>query len=305
MSGAMSATAHDQLAYESRVKVPYGIGAAIAALLLVVAAVTGLAGPHSTVSEATIGLIYVHKRAGLDLLGALCRGLAYAGLGVSLDWLYRVSRARNPGIPFFIRFFNLIGAPLLAIAVVAYQVVIMSDASSFVKTNLETYVQANAATSGATIPAISIALDLGLLLVTAGFIWIVLNGMRVGLLTKGMGYGGMVAGVLVLFQIFGYAGLVLQGLWLLALGLLFAGRWPPGLPSAWTSGRAEPWPTNAELRERRGGGAGRQPRGRAAAHEPEPAPVTSTATAVKDDPADGAAARTRSSTPKRKRKRRH
>ncbi len=298
----MSATAHDQLAYEGRVKVAYGVAAAVAALLLVVAAVTGLAGPHSNVDEATIGLIEVHKRAGLDLLGAVCRGLAYVGLGLSLDWLYRVSRARNPAIPPFIRYFNLIGAPLLAIAVIAYQVIIMSDASKFVKTGLETYMQANAATGGAIIPVVSILLDLGLLLVTAGFVWVVLNGMRVGLLTKGLGYGGMVAGVLVLFQVFGYAGLVLQALWLLALALLFAGRWPAGLPAAWTSGRAERWPTSAELRERRNAGPGR-PRGRGAP-QPEPAAVTSTATAVEDDAADAGAARTRSGTPKRKRKRR-
>jgi hypothetical protein len=309
MSIPMSAAVNEQVAYESRVKLRYGVVAAIAGLFLVIAAVTGLAGPHSSVNEATIGLISVHKRAGLDLLGAIARGLAYLGLGVALDWLFRTARARNPGIAPFIRYFVVIGIPLLAVTVIVYQVVIMADASTFVKHAQLTYMQANAATGGSLIPVISIMLDVGLLLVTAGFIWVALNGMRVGLLTKGMGYGGIVAGVLVLFQVFGYAGLVLQALWLLALGLLFAGRWPAGIPAAWSSGKAEPWPTAAEVRAQRGAAAGRgRPgegdRAKPARKRPEPAAVTSTATAVDGGESDPAGGGTRSAAQKRKRKRR-
>jgi hypothetical protein len=65
------------------------------------------------------------------------------------------------------------------------------------------------------------------------------------------------------------------------------------VPKAWSSGRAEPWPSAAELRAQRAEGIRRQSRpkpGRKPEPEPEPEPV--------------AARTTRSNTPKRKRKRR-
>jgi hypothetical protein len=115
--------------------------------------------------------------------------------------------------------------------------------------------------------------------------------MRVGLLTRFMGYLGIFTGVLVLFPI-GSPVPVVQGFWLLALGYLFSGRWPTGIPPAWRSGRAEPWPSSAAMREQRMKAAGGGGRGKPA---PTPAPQTVGA------PAPG---RTRSATPKRKRKRR-
>jgi len=59
--------------------------------------------------------------------------------------------------------------------------------------------------------------------------------MRVGLLTRFMGYLGIFTGVLVLFPI-GSPVPVVQGFWLLALAYLFSGRWPNGVPPAWRSG---------------------------------------------------------------------
>ena len=61
--------------------------------------------------------------------------------------------------------------------------------------------------------------------------------MRVGLLTRLMGYIGIVAGaMLVLFPL-----PVVQIFWMGALGALFFGRWPGGDPPAWRTGKAEPW----------------------------------------------------------------
>jgi hypothetical protein len=118
-----------------------------------------------------------------------------------------------------------------------------------------------------------------------------------------MGYLGMFAGALVLFQITQIP--VVQTYWLLALAYLFSGRWPTGVPPAWRSGRAESWGSAAELRAKRAAGAagggtrpsgwswGGKPRG-----VPTPAPQSAGAAGATSD------SRTRSTTPKRKRKRR-
>ncbi|MGI8801785.1 MAG: hypothetical protein ACR2KV_06370 [Solirubrobacteraceae bacterium] len=80
------------------------------------------------------------------------------------------------------------------------------------------------------------------------FVMIPLNAQRAGLLTRFMGVLGIVSGALIVIlpplQ-------VLQAFWLVALGTLLSGRTKSPLPPAWTSGEAEPWPSQQELRERR------------------------------------------------------
>ena len=82
---------------------------------------------------------------------------------------------------------------------------------------------------------------------------------------------------------------IVQAYWLGGLAVLFAGRWPSGMPPAWQTGRVERWPSSQELREQRmrqRNGAGRE--------QPAREPVAAAA----------APKQTRSTTPKRKRKRR-
>src|ERR1019366_8389655 len=130
------------------------------------------------------------------------------------------------------------------------------------------------------------------LLLAIGFVLVSLNGMRVGLLSRFMGYLGIFAGVLVLFQITQVP--IVQAYWLLAFAYLVSGRWPTGVPPAWRSGRAEPWPSSQEMRAGRLGASGH---GRA---QPSATPAPETVGAP--GPAGG---RGRSGGSKRKRKRRH
>jgi hypothetical protein len=44
---------------------------------------------------------------------------------------------------------------------------------------------------------------------------------------------------------------IIQSFWLAAIAVLIAGRWPNGVPPSWRSGKAEPWPSQQELREQR------------------------------------------------------
>jgi hypothetical protein len=97
---------------------------------------------------------------------------------------------------------------------------------------------------------------------------VALNAMRVGLLTRFLGVLGIIVGVLPVLGAIGGFQLdqpgVIRAFWMVAVGLMIAGR--VSTPPAWQTGRAEPWPTQQQLREQRDGAAGRT------AAAPEPAP---------------------------------
>jgi len=133
--------------------------------------------------------------------------------------------------------------------------------------------------------------------VAVAFVLVSLAAMNQGLLTRFMGYLGMFAGALVLFQITQVP--VVQTFWLLAIAYLISGRWPTGVPPAWRSGRSEPWPSSAEMRARRAADMSeRRQRGGATPSKPAAKPQPEPAAAPVNE-------RTRATTPKRKRKRRN
>jgi hypothetical protein len=125
------------------------------------------------------------------------------------------------------------------------------------------------------------------------FVIISLNAMRVGLLTRFMGVLGIIVGVLFVIPLGTLQ--VVQPFWLLTLTALFLGRWPNGVPPAWQTGKAEPWPSQQELREEREKTKAAQLKADGKA-EPEAEPEAAAATASQ--------APTHPSSKKRKRKRR-
>ena len=82
------------------------------------------------------------------------------------------------------------------------------------------------------------ALALGFWLVKAS-----LDAMRVGLLTRFMGVVGIALGPAFVLQF----GFLILPVWLIALGAMFAGFWPRGLPPAWQSGESLPWPSSQDV----------------------------------------------------------
>lgn len=255
----MGATVADQLQYESRVRLRYGVIAFIAALLLVGSQVLQFVGPSTDVTELTLSLITAHKREALDIGGAVVYLFSMLGLAALLGWVFGASRFRNPEMKPFIGWMVQIGPVLAGVMYLAYMVLLGSKANTFVSTGSQGYPQANSLTSGGLIDVLPLLWQLGTLVLTIGVIWTSLNAMRVGLVTKAVGYAGVIAGALFLFPISGLAPLV-QGFWLAAVAVTLAARWPSGDLPAWTSGTAVPWPTpqRAAAQQRQP----RQPRGR-------------------------------------------
>jgi hypothetical protein len=295
----MATAIDDQLLYETRMRPRVAVAAIAAGVLLVVAAALELVGPHAAVNELTLGLINEHRRFKLDLVSNLVGAVGWLGVAFTLRFLFRAARARNEQLNPFFGVIAITGAAAIAISGVALAIASSLWAHDFVSQGSQTYDQAKSLTSGPLLPILSYAGLLGLLMTAVGYVLISLNAMRVGLLTRFMGYLGIFAGVLTIAAITPVP--IVPGYWLVALGILFLGRWPTGTPPSWRSGRSEPWPSTQQMREEArqrntGGRGGRaKPAGRAPAVKPAPAAPMATGEA------NGSA---RSTAQKRKRKKR-
>jgi hypothetical protein len=283
-------TTVDRLSNERRLRPRFALLAALAGVLLFGGAAVQATGPQAKVTELTVQLLVTSRRTGLEVVGAVVNGLGLLGLGATLGFLFTSVKARRPEMSQGTWIVAIVGVVLAAIGGISYGVVIAQKAHEFATQGAQTYPEAKALLSGGAVAALQYGGLLGSLLVAVGFVLVSLNAMRVGLLTRFLGYLGIAAAAASLLLIGSAPALLLEVAWLLAVAYLLAGRWPNGDPPAWRSGEAVPWPSSAALREQRGRG---RPAARAAKQaEARPEPVATSPSG------------TRSTTPKRKRKRR-
>jgi hypothetical protein len=239
----------EQLVFESRQRQRQIAFAGGGGVLLMVASIIGLLGPHSVVSEETLNLITESHRSGYDIVATILNSVAELSFGVTLWYLWRCAKVRANKSLSYIPAIVVAGVVIAAITDLVYVIAFAHIASEFVSTGAQTYDEANRLESSSVIALCKILGQLAALLIAVSFVLVSLQAMRVGLLPKFMGYVGMLAGALFLFPITELP--IVQLFWLLALALLFSGRWPDGVPAAWKTGRAEAWPSSAEMRARR------------------------------------------------------
>ena len=286
------------LTYESRVRTRQVVIAIVAGLCLIIASIIQLTGPHTKVDELTLDLLVANQRFPLDLISSVINAIGSLAIAGTLLFLFTAARSRNPDKTRpWVRILVLVGGGLSAVAGVIYAVVVAIKVHEFATTGSQTYAEANHLTTGTGLLGLQLLGQLAALLVAVAFVLVSLAAMNQGLLTRFMGYLGMFAGALVLFQITQVP--VVQTFWLLAIAYLISGRWPTGVPPAWRSGRSEPWPSSAEMRARRAADMSeRRQRGGATPSKPAAKPQPEPAAAPVNE-------RTRATTPKRKRKRRN
>ena len=251
----------------------------------------------------------VGQSPGVLILGAVLFGLGSVAIYFAMAYLFRAVKARKPEFQQIALIMAAIGAFGFGLGRAVSEIARYLGARDFVDAADHT----NSAASDALSPPASLigqviwqaaALALGF-----AFVLIALNAMRVGLLTRFMGVLGIIVGVTFVLPLDQQG--IIRVFWLGALGVLFLGRMPSGMPKAWTTGTAEPWPSQQQLREQR-----EAARAEGAAERGEPAPRRSPPTertpAKTPPPAppsprrpDAAAAGTENSaSKKRKRKRR-
>ena len=176
------------------------------------------------------------------LLAALLSAAGALGMGYALLFVARAAQARaekfpRAGVPL-----PVIGAALMALSLLAVALGTNSTVKAVLDTDRTVQGVSDVKASGLLVGG-QLAEVAGRFALGGGWILIALHAMRTGLLTRFMGVLGIFSGVLIVLPVVGTPLPVVQAFWLLALAVILLDRWPGGVPPAWRTGKAEPWPT--------------------------------------------------------------
>ena len=217
----------DELARERR----FGRIAAVAAVVSGIALYGGILWAQLAYSDAPDNkadrLRYFDRHAGEILASAVIQAVGMLLLAVVALHLYRAVKARKPDEPLVVAVMGVYGPVGMALITVAQAVALTIIAGDFADRPSQTLAAAEDALKD---PALLIPRYLGISAALALAFWLVkgsLDAMRVGLLTRFMGVFGIALGPAFVLQ---FGSLILP-LWLIALGALFAGRWPRRPPT--------------------------------------------------------------------------
>ncbi|HTZ86591.1 MAG TPA: hypothetical protein VMB05_07970 [Solirubrobacteraceae bacterium] len=216
----------------------------------------GVASPATSPRASEVKFISHH--AGPLIAGSLLAAVAIAVLTLVLLLLVEATRFRRPETWGPARMLIVAGGSSLAVISVAHQIVTAIETHNFaVGHDFSNTAVDNALTKGAANLAIDYLDLVAGLSLAVGMIVVMINAMRVGLLTRWMGVVGIISGILIFLPIGGATLEVVPAFWIVAMGILYIGKWPNGQPPAWESGEARPWPSRAQMREQAGGAKGK------------------------------------------------
>jgi len=231
---------------EARERPRMAVVAIVAAVFTLAGSLVGQIASSGSPKNLPAGLLFYHDHQATQYVGAACSVIGAIAIAFVLDFLLRATRARNPALPWQIRPLPWIGAIGVAIFTAVYQIALAVNVEHFATQGTQTYEEARKAIEAGVPPVVGPLVQLALAL---AIVMIAVNAMRVGLLTRFLGYLGAISGALFLIALVPIP--IVQAYWLGALAMLFAGRSPSGTPPAWQSGEAIPWPSPAEMREQR------------------------------------------------------
>jgi hypothetical protein len=191
---------------------------------------------------------YLDTKTVLVLLIGIGGFIGWIGVAWAVGFLGVATRARLPTFRRFIIYVPIVGGVVLGVSVLMSQLGSLQVVSEFLDSN-RTVKAATDADNGLIVFA-RLLYQLGTLALAVGLVMVALNAMRVGLLTRMLGYIGIASGaMMVLFPL-----PIVQIFWLGAFGFVLLGRWPGGELPAWATGESVPWPTpeRPPPRQRRG-----------------------------------------------------
>jgi len=192
---------------------------------------------------------YRGDKAALFTVSTILSVVGAIGALLALSYLFRAARARNPQIGRAVGWSVAAALALYPLGRGIREIATWIEYSQFADAAERTPGAQRDIGAEGILPGAALLEILGAFALALSFVLVSMNAMRVGLLTRFLGILGVIVGALAVFQL--DAPQVVRGIWLVFLGLVIAGRYPGGRPPAWETGRAEPWPTQQELRERR------------------------------------------------------
>jgi hypothetical protein len=202
------------------------------------------------------------------VLANVVKALGFIALAWALTFLIVAARARRPQVARPMVYVALVGAVLSALAGIAFWVAYKDAVSTFLAGPHTVDRAADAGGGSFLLTGQFIGLA-GQLALAVGYVFVALNALRAGLLTKFMGILGCIIGVLVIIPLGPLP--IVQAFWLVAVAALFFGYWPSGMPPAWKTGREEPWPKQSEMAEKRRAAMAARRAARSGQPAPEPA----------------------------------
>jgi hypothetical protein len=242
-------TREEQLQWEARWGRPAGIGAFLAAFMLLASRVTFVPEDRPGFEPGPDGYLSIDEQSGGYLTAAILAALAALLLLLVFYYLFRAIQARGGAMPRWFVYLVYAAPVVYALGELWAAFETMSLADDFAsgrpirgepgEDRLNDLVDPN-------IPLQSVR-SAGTVAVAFLFVMLPLRARRVGLLSPFMGILGVITGVLVVFAQLGLTPII-EAFWLGAIGVLYFGRWPGGRGPAWESGEAEPWPTPAQRR---------------------------------------------------------
>jgi hypothetical protein len=230
---------------EARERPRAAVVAIAAAAFTLVGSLVGIAAGASP-DNLPAALLFYHDHLASQYVSAACSVIGAVAIAFVLDVLYRATKARHPELPKQIRPLPWLGGFGVAAFTVAYRVALGVNVEHFATQGSQTYEEARKAIDAGVPQLLGVLPQLALAL---AIVMISINAMRVGLLTRFLGYLGVISGALFVLTLVPIP--IVQVYWLGALAALFAGRSPSGTPPSWQSGEAMPWPSTAEMREQR------------------------------------------------------
>jgi hypothetical protein len=188
-----------------------------------------------------------------ELLGVtVARAIAMLLLVAPLVYLFMAAQARSERVAAPMIGFAFIGPILLAAQTVfayAAQAQVGSDFVAEVGRGGDIYSLLDDIADGSSASEVARNLFFPALLgLLVAMVYVSLQAMRVGLLTRFSATFGMALAVGILIIPYPPFTLMLIAFWLLYVGLVFLGKAPRGRPPAWQTGEAMPWPKPGEER---------------------------------------------------------
>jgi hypothetical protein len=250
-----------QLAWEARNRTRAGIAALIGALALLAYVVleqvvirklpatsgletftrVGSAGGVADLPSLKIPYFeYLHDKQGVLVIRAIAGLIGFLGLAWATGFLAVATRARVPAFRRYMMYMPLVGGVVVGVGVLFAQFATAGLVNDFLA-GRRTVADATLKPDALSQFAGALTL-LGSLVLAGGLVFVSLNAMRAGLLTRLYGYMGIVVGAGVILVFLPLP--IVQVFWLGSLGVLLLGRWPGGDPPAWSSGEAVPWPAS-------------------------------------------------------------